>query len=110
LIPQSFRSAFEFRHASWLDDEVYGLLRQHDAALVMAETDPEESGVVIPFVPTASWGYLRLRRVVYDTASLQAWADRLEATAWDDACVFFKHEDAGTGPRLAAEFIAILGQ
>ena len=109
LLPSGWRAAFEFRHASWFDDEVFALLAAHDCALVWAETEPEESDLVVPFVPTASWGYLRLRRVVYDTAALRAWAERLRGTAWSDADVFFKHEDAGTGPRLAAEFIAILG-
>jgi uncharacterized protein YecE (DUF72 family) len=109
LLPTGWRAAFEFRHASWFDDEVYSLLKQHDAALVLAETEPEESALVVPFEVTASWGYLRLRRVVYDTAALEAWAARVRGTAWSDADVFFKHEDAGTGPRLAAEFMSILG-
>jgi uncharacterized protein YecE (DUF72 family) len=109
MIPQTWRAAFEFRHATWFDDEVYALLRQHDAALVIAETEPEESALSVPFVVTATWGYLRLRRVVYDTAALRAWAERLRAAPWGEACVFFKHEDAGTGPRLAAEFIDLLG-
>lgn len=109
LLPATWRAAFEFRHASWFDDEVYGLLKAHDAALVWAETEPEESPLVVPFVQTASWGYLRLRRVVYDTPALEAWAERLRGTGWSGAEVFFKHEDAGTGPRLAAEFIALMG-
>lgn len=107
LPPRS--AAFEFRHASWFDDEVYGLLRTHEAALVLADTDPEESDITVPFVPTADFGYLRLRRVAYDTAALKEWAARIQGTAWREACVFFKHEDAGTGPRLAAEFMSILG-
>jgi uncharacterized protein YecE (DUF72 family) len=108
LLPAGWRAAFEFRHASWFGDDTYALLRQHDAALVIAETEPEESELSVPFVQTATWGYLRLRRVVYDTEALRAWALRLRTTAWTDADVFFKHEDAGTGPRLAAEFIALL--
>jgi uncharacterized protein YecE (DUF72 family) len=109
LIPHGWRAAFEFRHASWFDEEVFGLLRAHDAALVMAETDAEESKLAVPFVPTAGWGYLRLRRSAYDADALRACADRVRAAPWTDAFVFFKHEDAGTGPRLAAEFIEILG-
>ena len=34
-----------------------------------------------------------------------AWADRVQAQAWGEAYVFFKHEDAGTGPKLAARFM-----
>jgi uncharacterized protein YecE (DUF72 family) len=55
-----------------------------------------------PFVATADWGYLRLRRVAYEEADLKTWADRVRAQNWKEAYVFFKHEDAGTGPRLAA--------
>ena len=31
------------------------------------------------------------------------------AAGWDEAYVFFKHEDAGSGPRLAAEFLNRFG-
>ena len=30
------RAAFEFRHASWFEDDVYALLRANDAALVLS--------------------------------------------------------------------------
>ena len=53
----------------------------------------------------ASWGYLRLRRADYDDRDLAAWAERISDTDWSDAYVFFKHEDAGAGPRLARQFI-----
>jgi len=108
LLPNTWRAAFEFRHASWFDDDVFGLLKAHNAALVAAETSPEESELVVPFVPTADWGYLRLRQVVYERPALRAWADRIRGAPWTEAFVFFKHEDEGTGPRLAAEFLEIL--
>lgn len=109
LVPRAWRAAFEFRHASWFDDGVYRLLRDHDAALVVADTDEDESELRVPFVATAGWGYLRLRRPAYDGAALRAWADRLRAQAWSDAFVFFKHEDEGAGPALAREFVALCG-
>jgi len=99
LLPAGGRSAFEFRHESWFDDEVYSLLREHGAALCVAEADD----FVTPFVPTAAFGYLRLRCHDYGPEALRAWADRLRAAAWSEAWVFFKHDDAGTAPRLAAE-------
>ena len=106
LIPHTWRAAFEFRHDSWFDDDVYDALKNHGAPLVIAETDPEESALAVPVVATADWGYLRLRRAGYDAAALESWARAVLGQAWRDAYVFFKHEDAGTGPRLAAEFIA----
>jgi uncharacterized protein YecE (DUF72 family) len=59
LLPRRCRAAFEFRHPSWFDDEVFGLLRRRRAALCFAE---KEEGLEVPFAATADWGYLRLRR------------------------------------------------
>jgi uncharacterized protein YecE (DUF72 family) len=102
------RPAFEFRHASWFSDDVFAALRAHGAALCIAEAED----LATPVEATASWGYLRLRRQDYDEAALAAWADRLRAQAggWSDAYVFFKHEDEGMGPKLAAQLIALCGQ
>ena len=54
---------------------------------------------------TAGFGYLRLRRPDYDDAALTAWTARVLEQRWDEAFVYFKHEDAGTGPRLARAFL-----
>jgi uncharacterized protein YecE (DUF72 family) len=84
--------AFEFRHETWRDEEVYETLRSRNAALVCADT--EESGEAgAPIVPTADWGYLRLRRCDYDESGLAAWAERIRSQPWRKAYVFFKHED-----------------
>jgi uncharacterized protein YecE (DUF72 family) len=64
----------------------------------VAEADGE---LEVPCAATAGWGYLRLRRAEYTDAELAAWAERLRSRAWAEAFVFFKHEDAGTGPKLA---------
>lgn len=110
LVPRSWKAAFEFRHAGWFDEPVYEALRARNAALCVAETDPDESELSVPFVTTADWGYLRLRRTDYDASALSAWAARIQAAPWQRTFVFFKHEDEGTGPRLAAEFRGLVGQ
>lgn len=99
-LPAGVDVAFEFRHESWLADDVYAALRAHGAALCVAEAE----GLVVPMVETARFGYLRLRMVDYDAAALDSWAERVVACGWEEAFVFFKHEDAGTGPRLAKDF------
>jgi uncharacterized protein YecE (DUF72 family) len=99
------RAALEFRHDSWFDDEVYGVLRAHGAALCLADTEEGEP----PPVATASWGYLRLRRPDYGDPELAAWAKRVRDQPWEEAFVFFKHEDEGKGPQLAARFIELAG-
>ena len=76
-------------------------------ALCAADTD-DSGDEGAPIVPTASWGYLRLRRADYDDAALRAWIDRVRAQPWERAFVFFKHEDAGKGPAMAARFVAAL--
>jgi uncharacterized protein YecE (DUF72 family) len=102
-IPAHVRVAFEFRHSSWFEEPVYDALRAANAALCIADTEEEQT----PRMATASdWGYLRLRRVAYSEADVAEWAGWTRAQAWSDAFVFFKHEDAGTGPRLAKEFEA----
>jgi uncharacterized protein YecE (DUF72 family) len=107
-LPPARRVAFEFRHHSWFDEEVYTALRARDAALCLADTD-EVADPASLVVPTASWGYLRLRRSEYAPGELAAWASRVEAQSWSDAYVFFKHEDEGKGPRFAVEFRERLG-
>ena len=104
ILPADRAVAFEFRHPSWFDDEVFNCLREHNCALCMAEMDESESADLIT---TATWGYLRLRRSEYSGADLLNWKKRILAQQWDHAYVFFKHEDEGIGPRLAREFIEL---
>jgi len=99
-LPNGWRAAVEFRHVSWHDDETYAALRDHQVALCAADAEGDEA----PVVPTAGWGYLRLRREQYEPKDLERWAQRVLAQPWEEAFVFFKHEDAGTGPKLARAF------
>jgi uncharacterized protein YecE (DUF72 family) len=106
LLPDGLRAAFECRHPSWSAPEVFERLRARDFAWVGADTD--EVPLDEP-ISTASWGYLRLRRTSYTAEDLAAWSRRLRAAGWSDAHVFFKHEDAGTGPAYAAALLAASG-
>lgn len=104
-VPGQAKIAFEFRHDSWSDDAVYQVLRDRDAALCAADTD-EVADPAAVLIPTASWGYLRLRRTAYGEGEIAAWARRVEQQRWTDAYVFFKHEDEGKGPAFARQFLA----
>ena len=108
-LPEGLKAAMEFRNPSWFDDEVYDALRERNVAHVVSDTDKDKEEEGPPVVPTASYGYLRLRRTQYDRAALAAWATRVAAQPWQQAWVFFKHEDDGTGPRLAADFAEEMG-
>src|SRR5574340_248583 len=104
LLQPPRRAAFEFRHRSWFDEEGFALLHAHQAALCIADA---EGDLDVPFVATADWGYLRLRRPDYGDAALKAWGKRVQGQDWQDAFVFFKHEDTGKGPQLAKRFVEL---
>jgi len=104
-VAQSGRPAFEFRHGSWFDDEVYETLGAAGAALVSG--DPDDSPESLPLVATAGWGYLRLRAPEYDDAALDRWAERILQQPWSEAFVFFKHEVQG--PAFARALLTRLG-
>jgi uncharacterized protein YecE (DUF72 family) len=99
------RAAFEFRHESWNDEEVHDALRAHGAALCLADTEEGEP----PLVATAKWGYLRLRRPDYGDPEIATWVARVREQPWEEAFVFFKHEDEGKGPALAQRFLELSG-
>ena len=103
-LPATIRAAFEFRHQTWLEDDVLQLLASRNHALCISDTDDLP---VTHIDRTADWGYLRLRRVEYSEASLKEWLGRVRDQQWSDAFVFFKHEDEGTGPRLAGQFLGL---
>jgi len=98
------RVAFEFRHVSWFDDEVFDCLRAHGCALCIAD---EDKSPFTNLVSTANWGYVRLRRENYTTKDLRAWLTKIKSQRWDEAYVFFKHEDTGAGPKFAARFVEL---
>jgi uncharacterized protein YecE (DUF72 family) len=104
LLPAQRRVTFEFRHQSWFDEEVFGVLRDHGAALCIAEA---EDSLEIPFVATADWGYLRLRRPDYGDAELKTWLRRVREQGWQDVFVFFKHEDEGKGQQTAKRLMEL---
>jgi uncharacterized protein YecE (DUF72 family) len=107
-LPRRWVAAMEFRHPSWYDDHVYDLLRSHAVALVAVDED-EAEGRGSPLIPTAPWGYLRLRRSAYDSNALQEWAAKIRAQHWTEAYVFLKHEDGSPrGPAAAAAMEEIL--
>jgi len=105
-IPGTPACAFEFRHPSWLEDGVLGLLRDRGCSLCVADTD-ENPAAEIP--ATASWGYLRLRRADYSDQELAQWAKRILSQKWKRAFVFIKHEDGGRGPQIALRLRELAG-
>lgn len=109
-LPRHWRAAVEFRHPSWFEDEVYQLLRARNIALVAVDEE-EGEGPGAPLVPTANWGYLRLRRLDYDRGKLEAWVARISLQSWEQAFVFLKHKEGSpTGPGAAEQLQTILSR
>ena len=101
LLPRSLRAAFEFRHASWFSEEIYGVLRRANAALCNAESEKLET----PDVQTADFAYLRLRKEEYSAREHKALEERIAQLGnRGDVYVYFKHEDTPEGA-LRAESV-----
>ncbi len=105
--PPKVRAAFEFRHPSWLDDDVYARLRERNLALCVADSEKLSTPVVI----TADCAYFRLRDEGYAPDDLARWAEviRTQASACADVFVYFKHEESGKGPAFATALLRALG-
>ena len=97
------RAAFEFRHESWFDDEIFDLLKSRNISLCIADTED----LATPKISTADYGYLRLRREDYKKTDIGRWATFVQEqeSKWKDAFVYFKHEESGIGPKLAKQMI-----
>ena len=103
LLPSDVRCAMEFRHTSWLTEEVYGMLGKHNVALCLAESEKLE----IPPVITAGFVYFRLRMPEYtpdDLRAIRANADELLAQG-KDVFLYFKHEETPDGALYAERML-----
>ena len=103
LLPDGTRAAFEFRHASWFDAEVFDTLRARSAALCVADSEKLHA----PVECTADFAYFRLRDEGYQQADIERWAQTVHSVR-REAFVYFKHEEQGLGPDFANRLIAAL--
>ena len=103
-LPAVIPAAFQLEDQTWLDEDVLALLRSQNRVLCVVDTDEMP---VSHINKTADWGYVRLRRANYSDSELKKWIARVRAQEWKDTFVFFKHEDEGTGPKLAARFVEL---
>jgi uncharacterized protein YecE (DUF72 family) len=106
-LPPTFRYAFEFRHPSWT--QARDVLASQHAAWCVAETDGQL--FTEDQLPPGPFVYLRLRKLEYEEAELQAWARRIEPALAEgqDVFCYFKHEEKGAGPRFAERMQVLLG-
>ena len=104
--PTGMRAAFEFRHESWFGDDVWEIFKARNVALCIAESEE----FATPKIATADYGYLRLRRADYTKIDIERWTEfvREQKEKWSDAFVYFKHEEAGAGPKFAKQMMEML--
>ena len=102
-LPRAAASAFEFRHASWFTDEIFNLLKSHNRALCVAETEER----VTPDVVTANFCYYRYRKPTYTPEERRAMVDRIREHLGQGRNVFayFKHEETPEGAMYAVEVL-----
>jgi uncharacterized protein YecE (DUF72 family) len=107
------RHAFEFRHPSWFEEEVYGLLRSHGAALVIGD-DPDRSFQAHEL--TTDWTFIRFHRGNrgrggnYSKSELDEWATRIKR--WRrraDVYAYFNNDWRGYAVKNARYLTARLG-
>jgi uncharacterized protein YecE (DUF72 family) len=105
--PPRVCAAFEFRHESWLDDEVYERLRTRNLALCVADSERLSTPVIV----TADYAYFRLRDEGYTPDDIARWGDVMRETtsACREVFVYFKHEEEGKGPEFAKLLMQHLG-
>jgi uncharacterized protein YecE (DUF72 family) len=106
LLPEGTRAAFEFRHASWFDPDVFEALRARRLALCVADSEKLHAPVEV----TADYAYFRLRDEGYQQADIERWAQTVrQLPGVTDAFVYFKHEEQGLGPDFARRFVEAVG-
>ena len=106
-LPPKAPAAFEFRHASWFDDEVFARLKERGRTLCVADSEKLET----PLEVTGDFGYFRLRDEGYQPNDIEEWATKIGAlqSRCTDIDVYFKHEDKGLGPAFAHQLMRHLG-
>jgi uncharacterized protein YecE (DUF72 family) len=105
-LPPKAPAAFEFRHPSWFDAEVFGRLKERGLALCVADSEKLET----PLEVTAEFGYFRLRDEGYQPADIEEWARKIAPLRerCKDIYVYFKHEEQGIGPEFARQLMSHL--
>jgi uncharacterized protein YecE (DUF72 family) len=107
-LPPKVCAAFEFRHTSWLDDDVFERLHRRNLALCVADSEKLST----PVRMTADYAYFRLRDEGYTPDDISRWAEIIgrETASSRDVFVYFKHEESGKGPEFARMLIDLLAR
>ncbi|SRR5581483_1251823 len=113
-LPRGMRNAMEFRDCSWLDDEIFGILRKHNVANVSLSS----LGMPMNLDVTADFIYVRFHGLEggaahdYTRAELEPWAVHLKSCARKniDAFVYFNNDINTRAPGNAKMLVEMVGK
>ena len=98
LLPPGISHVVEFRHGSWLEADVFDMLRRHNVALCVFDMP----GLSCPLLATADCAYIRFHGSSdmyssrYSDAELEEWASRIGGLARGVKTVYiYFNNDAG---------------
>jgi len=113
-LPKRRRFAFELRHPSWHNDEVYSILRRHNGAFCIFEIAGMFSGIEL----TADFTYVRLHgpggayQGSYSDEALRRWAAQVRE--WDrklrEVYLYFDNDQAAYAAENALALRRILAR
>ncbi|MCF3108314.1 DUF72 domain-containing protein [Niabella sp. CC-SYL272] len=98
-LPRKYRYTFEFRNATWYDEQIYALLKKYHCAFCIYHLDKHLS----PLMVTADFVYVRLHGPAgkyqgrYRTPVLKTWMKRCKEWQADgkDVYVYFDNDQEG---------------
>ena len=112
ILPPGMKHVFEFRHESWLEEEVFEILRRHNVGLCVFDM-PD---FTCPLVATADFAYIRfhgsgaLYSSCYTDEELADWAERIAelGTSLEEVYIYFNNDVEGFALRNARTLGAYL--
>ena len=112
LLPPGYRYTVEFRHPSWLVEDIYNLLKSYNVALCINDFGKRQMEPVM----TADFGYLRFHGPTgryggsYDDDTLRMWADRLKEASKELKAIFvyFNNDFGGYAVQNALRLMELL--
>jgi uncharacterized protein YecE (DUF72 family) len=99
ILPKKYRHVLEFRHESWFDDDVFKILRSHNAGCCVFDMP----GFSSPVMVTADFAYVRfhgsdgLYSSDYSDKELAGWAKKIDSLGKNLKAVYiyFNNDIAG---------------
>ncbi len=117
-LPHDLRHVFEFRHESWLDEEVLALLRRYGVGFCIYDMP----GFGTPVAATADFAYIRFHGSAdmygscYSDVEIEQWASKIEELGrkLTSVYVYFNNDAEAFAVRnakgLAAQLAAFTGE